>query len=111
MPLLFLLYIDNLCHIHILLGVYMLDYISEIMQSASLSVGDLKNNNTFTVIGAKAVVVNNYNKILTYSSDRVVLKVSSDELVIEGHDIGIRELSRTDIILSGNIAHIYYAGA
>ncbi|MBE5735040.1 MAG: hypothetical protein E7361_01130 [Clostridiales bacterium] len=89
----------------------MLDYIGEIISSATLPIDDINKVTSFTAIGGKAIVINNYKKILTYSKDRIVLKLSNDELVVEGRELSIRQLSKSDISLSGNIVHIYYAGA
>lgn len=87
----------------------MINFLNEIAQIAELPIGEINNTVAISCIGGKAVVVNNYLKILTYSSNHIVLKIKEDELIIEGRDIIIKQLSKKDICLVGNIAGVYFA--
>lgn len=87
----------------------MINYLKEIIDTCKLPIDEMSSTASYTCIGAKAIVINNYLKILSYSNTHIVLKVKDDELVIEGRDITIKELSRKDICITGTIAMVYYA--
>ncbi len=89
----------------------MISYLKEIVDTAGLPISEIGGVATFTVVGGLAMVVNNYVKILTYTKEKVVLKLKNDELVVEGTDICIKQLDKSDICLSGNIVRVYYSGA
>ena len=87
----------------------MINFINELAETANLPINEVKNSTTFSVIDGKVLVVNNYKKILTYSKDFISLKIKDNELNIEGNQIRIKELNKSDISFVGNINKIYFA--
>ena len=87
----------------------MINYVSEMAEELGISINDTKNYITFSSIGGKILVINNYLKIITYSTSKVVLKAKDNVLNIEGENIVIKELNKNSICLVGNIINLYFS--
>ena len=75
----------------------MINYVNEILETAKLPIGEAKEVVSLCCVCGKTLVVNNYIKILTYSSSHIVLKIKDDELIIDGKDLIIKQLDKKDI--------------
>lgn len=60
-----------------------------------------------TLIGLRAITVQNFIKILSYTANKVVFKIKNDEVVVEGENFKIAEMGAKDVILTGKIYKIY----
>lgn len=60
-----------------------------------------------TLIGLRAITVQNFIKILSYTVNKVVFKIKNDEIVVEGENFKIAEMGVKDVILTGEIYKIY----
>ena len=87
----------------------MINYIREIADVTGLHINELNNMVGFSSVGGKALIVNNYIKLLSYANERVVLKTKDDELVIEGMNLSIKQMNKNDICLCGDIVRVYFA--
>ncbi len=87
----------------------MISYINEILDTAKLPLDEIKDTVTISLVGGKALVINNYIKILSYSTSHIVLKIKNDELIIDGKDIMIKQLDKKDLCLVGQIAQVGFA--
>ncbi len=69
------------------------------------------NNNVInefkaTMVGFKAIMLQNYIKVLSYSKEKIVIKCKNDFVTIEGENFSIKEMGKTDIIITGIIKSI-----
>ncbi len=87
----------------------MINFLKEIADVANLPLEEANRVVAVTMLSNRAVMINNYKKILTYNDSHVVLKVVDDELVVDGKDIAIKQLTKQDIYLVGDIARVYFA--
>ena len=60
-----------------------------------------------TLIGLRAITVQNFIKILSYTANKVVFKIKNDEVIVEGENFKIVEMGVKDVILTGKIYKIY----
>lgn len=60
-----------------------------------------------TLIGLRAITVQNFIKILSYTANKVVFKIKNDEVIVEGENFKIAEMGVKDVILTGKINKIY----
>ena len=61
----------------------------------------------YVVIANKVVNVVGYKKLITYSTESVVLGIKGNQLIIEGRDLRIRELYKLNIVVVGKINKVY----
>lgn len=87
----------------------MINYINEIADISSLPISEIRSMTSYTVIGGVVANVNNYTKILLYSSDKILLKIRNNELNIDGTDLMIKQMTKNDITIMGRISNIYYS--
>lgn len=61
----------------------------------------------YYVISNNVVNVSGYKKLLSYSLDSVMLGVKKNVLCIEGSNLKIKELDKSNIVVTGKINKIY----
>lgn len=61
----------------------------------------------YSVISNSVVNVTGYKKLISYSTDIVSLGVKNNELCIEGHDLKIKELDKSNIVITGKVNKVY----
>ncbi len=91
------------------IGEAMINYITEIAEVTALPLSEIKSMTSYSVVGGVIANVNNYNKILLYSSNKILLKVKDNELNIDGKDLTIKQMTKNDITIMGQISSIYYS--
>lgn len=84
-------------------GDIMESYINEICNVCKLPFNEIINDYKVIQISNKAIVVNNYIKILDYSSNKISLKVKKDILSILGNDLYISQINQGEIVIKGII--------
>ena len=71
--------------------------------------GDLKELNSVVVMWCGDYVkITNHIKIITFSSEKVVLKTKNNLLNVEGENITIANMEPNELLLKGKIRTIYY---
>ena len=81
-------------------------FVNEICEMAGLSYGEVSNS--IKVYWWKnTVIINNFKKMLTYQSDKVVLASKDNKLSVEGENIKILQFSKDEIILSGKFEKVF----
>ena len=68
----------------------------------STLVGEFK----LTLIGTRALFIQNYIKILNYSSNKIVFKIKNDILTVVGENFEIKEMGKQEIIVVGTVFSI-----
>ena len=64
-------------------------------------------NFRYYVLSNSAIFVVGYKKILSYSLEQIVLSIKNNEFNIVGADLNIKELDKTNIVITGKINKIY----
>lgn len=54
------------------------------------------------------VVVNEYKRLLTYTNENIVVSTKNNRLNIEGTNIIIKQISKNELIVKGNISKVYF---
>lgn len=79
------------------------NFISEISKICKLPFDELGKAFKIIQIDSKGIYVCNFKKIIDYSREKVVLKVTNNTLEILGSDLVISQLNKGEIIISGSI--------
>ena len=82
-------------------------FLEEYSNILKLPINEISKDFKIILVGGKVIEIINYIKILTYSSAFVCLKIVNNEINIEGSNLIIKELSKKDMVISGNINKVY----
>ena len=82
-------------------------FLEEYSNILKLPLNELSKDFKVILVGGKIIEILNYIKILTYNENYICLKILNNELNIDGSCLIIKELSKKDMIISGNINKIY----
>ena len=85
----------------------MVGFCSELCSVVGLPMKEVLNDYKVVYISSGAVMVTNFIKVLSYSTESIALKVKNNVLNIEGVGIEIKELSKSEIVAKGKINRIY----
>lgn len=85
----------------------MFGFFSEIKEVVGLNTKEIAKSYAVAVVEDGGILVSNFQKILSYSPNLLVLKVRNNALNIEGIEIKVKELSKNMIIASGKINKFY----
>lgn len=93
--------------IYIYMRTTMNNFISEIVNNNDLM---LANEFRFTYC-AKTLWVANYIKIITFTPEKIVLKIKGDLFMVEGEKLKISTMEKHSIIVNGNITLLYFGSS
>lgn len=82
-------------------------YLDELSKIIKMPIDEIYKEYKIIYIGGRIVEILNFIKILCYSNEQIALKVTNNVINIEGSKLNIKELSKKDIVVSGNINKIY----
>ncbi len=85
----------------------MFQFLEELYEVAGVKKTEFNDKYKLCMLGGKILYVSNYIRILSYSTEALILKVKDNELNIEGVAINIKQLSGKEIIITGHINKIY----
>jgi len=85
----------------------MFGFFSELRELIGLDAKEIAKSYKVAFIDGGGVLVSNFQKILNYSPNLLVLKVKNNVINIEGIGIEIKELSKDEIIAKGKINKVY----
>ena len=81
-------------------------FIKELLKYVDADVSTLLGEFKLTLIGTRALFVQNYIKILNYSNDKIIFKVKNDIITILGENFKIKEMGKNEIVVVGNVFKI-----
>ena len=90
----------------------MVNYMSiveDIAKVLSLPYSDVLNELNIQIVSNKCIYVTNFISILGYDSNKVILKVKNNVVVINGEDLKIKDIEIKSIIIIGKILNIEYS--
>jgi sporulation protein YqfC len=70
---------------------------------SSLDINNISDNYRYYNLGGKAVYVENFKKITTFSSSEIVLKLKLGFIKIFGDNLFIKELNNGSMLVEGTI--------
>jgi len=79
------------------------NYIKEVVEICKLPFEEIGKDYKVILIGGKAIYICNYKKIIDYSLNKVVLKITNNTLEISGDNLEINQINKGEIIISGKI--------
>lgn len=82
-------------------------YLDELSKIIKMPINEIYKEYKIIYIGGRIVEILNFIKILCYSNEQIALKVKNNVINIEGSKLNIKELSKKDIVVGGNINKIY----
>ncbi len=85
----------------------MINFIDEFSQFIDLPLSEVLSSYRYINIAGRLVCVQNYTKIISYSTEKIVLKAKKSILNIEGESLMIKELEKNNIIVTGKILNTY----
>ena len=89
--------------------VCMNNFFKEIVGIAKLPFNEILKDFKVIMISNKVIYVSNYIKILDYSTEKVVLKVHNNILEIQGDNLFISQINKSEIVIKG-IIDAYFLG-
>lgn len=82
-------------------------FLDELSKAVGLPINEAYSDYKIVNVAGKAIYVQNYLKLLSYSTEQITLKLKTNNLVIEGTDLKIVELSNKNILIKGLINKNY----
>ena len=82
------------------------NYISEIASICKLPFKEIIDDFKIIQIGSRMIHVSNYKKIITYTTEQVILKIKKNTLEINGSELVLAMINKCEIIIKGNINSI-----
>lgn len=79
------------------------NFIGEILNICKLPFDEIVKDYKVIQLGRKAIYVCNFLKILDYSEEKILLKVSKGKLQILGEDLFISQINKKEIVVKGSI--------
>ncbi len=66
----------------------------------------VKNEPTINIVGKNQVYIENYKNIVFYDYTEIIIKSKLGNIVIEGDDLYMKEMSAEKIIVSGYVKNV-----
>ena len=85
------------------------NFFREIVSVAKLPFNEILKDFKVIMISNKVIYVSNYIKILDYSTQKIILKVHNNILEIQGDDLFISQINKSEIVIKG-IIDAYFLG-
>lgn len=85
----------------------MFGFFNELREVVGLDAKEIAKSYKVAFVDGGGILVSNFQKILTYSNNLLVLKVRNNVINIEGVGIEIKELSKDELIAKGKINRVY----
>ena len=85
------------------------NFIKEITGIAKLPFNEVLKDFKIIMISNKVMFVSNYIKILDYSEEKLVLRVYNNILEIQGENLFISQINKSEIVIKGRI-DAYFLG-
>lgn len=82
------------------------NYISELTNICKLPFEDVTKNFKLIWFGVTGLYIANYKKIIDYSKQKVVLKISNNTLEVIGQELIISLINKGEILIKGSINSI-----
>lgn len=79
------------------------NFVKEILNTCKLPFEEVSKDFKVIQLGRKVIYICNYQKILDYSCEKVVLKLSKGKLSVLGEDLYISQINKKEIIIKGLI--------
>lgn len=68
----------------------------------------IKNTTKLTIINNDNILIEGYDRIADYLENYIKIKGKNLDIVIDGSDLDIKEVTDTDLVIIGNIYSINY---
>ncbi len=82
--------------------------IKEMFKHLNIDFLSLLSEIKLTLLGDRAISVQNFKKIHSYNDKAIVLLIKSSMLIIEGEGFKIAEMGKKDLMVTGKILKIYF---
>lgn len=79
------------------------NFVKEIVEICKLPFDEVTKEFKVIQLGKKVIYICNFQKILDYSLDKVVLKVSKGKICVCGEELFISLINKKEIIIKGQI--------
>lgn len=79
------------------------NYIRELLEVCGLPFDEVSRQYKVISIGGKMIYVSNFQRIIDYTTDRIVLKISRNTLEIVGKRMQIQQINKNEIVIQGEI--------
>ena len=93
---------------YIIVGDYMNNLIEEIVDCVKLPFNEIVNDTKIIMLSNKVFYVSNYKKILSYSNEKLSLKISNDFIEFQGDNFIISQINKSEIIIRGKIKSFHF---
>ena len=85
----------------------MFGFVEEVCNIVGLPFEDVSKNVKIYWL-RNTLVIQNFKKVLSYSSEGVSMSTKDNRLNIEGNDIKISQFSKDELILKGKFEKVYF---
>lgn len=85
----------------------MYNILKELCEIADVKYEEI-NNDVKIHMYKNMVVVNDYKKLLNYNDENVLISVKNNRITIEGVDLKIKQLSKNELIICGQIGKVCF---
>lgn len=83
--------------------------LSEIKKHLDADMLTLLGEFKLQLIGNSALMVQNFIKIITYTSEQVVFKIKNNEVTVSGENFKLAEMGSKDVTIIGKIKNISFS--
>jgi sporulation protein YqfC len=82
------------------------NYIKELISICKLPFNEIIDDFKIVQISSKVIYVSNYKKIIDYTNTHLVLKVKNNTIEIEGENLFLSQINKSEIVVKGTIISI-----
>lgn len=82
------------------------NFISELTEVCKLPFLETFKDFKVIQLGTKGIYVSNFQKLIDYSVNKIVLKVPTNTLEISGNNLKINQMNKREIVVAGKIHSI-----
>ena len=86
------------------------NFVQELIDIVKLPFNEISKDVKIILLSKKVLYVSNYQKILSYSTEKIILKSKKDCMEIIGSDLQISQINKGEIIIKGNIISFGFGG-
>ena len=68
----------------------------------------LRNNNYYICMYEKHVYIYNYEEIISFNNEMILIKVCDFKVKVKGNDLHIKKMEHIELLIFGNISGVMY---
>lgn len=75
--------------------------LKELLEYIDSDISVLAGEFKCTIVGNRAIFLQNFKKIITYNTEKISFKLSKNYFYVEGNNLSIKEMGKNEVIITG----------